>query len=65
MSHHATNGSPPEVVARAVHHALTSRRPKTRYAIGAGAKRVLLMRRLLTDRSVDRLILKMTGIASG
>lgn len=65
ISHHAANGSPPEVVARAVHHALTSHRPKTRYVVGAGAKRVLLMRRLLTDRGVDRLIRKMTGIGSG
>ncbi len=31
------NGSPPDVVAWAVHHALTARRPRTRYCVGKHA----------------------------
>lgn len=50
---HSEHGSPPEVIARAILHALTSRRPKTRYAVGAGAKRLLALRRILSDRMVD------------
>jgi len=62
ISRHAANGSPPEVVANAVHHALTSRTPRTRYPVGKGARRLLLIRRVLTDRGFDRLILHMTGM---
>ena len=58
INHHAANGSPPAVVAAAVEHALTSRRPRTRYPVGVGAHRLLLLRRLLTDRRFDRLILR-------
>jgi NAD(P)-dependent dehydrogenase (short-subunit alcohol dehydrogenase family) len=58
INHHAANGSPPTVVAAAVEHALTSRRPRTRYPAGVGAHRLLWLRRLLTDRRFDRLILR-------
>jgi hypothetical protein len=37
IAQHAASGSPPEVVAEAVLHALTSKRPHTRYPSGAGA----------------------------
>jgi hypothetical protein len=50
------------VVAEAVLHALTSRRPRTRYPSGAGAKRMLFMRRLLTDRRFDRIVLHASGL---
>ena len=62
ISHHAANGSPPAVVAAAVEHALTSWRPRTRYPVGAGARRLLMMRRLLSDRRLDRLILRVTNL---
>jgi NAD(P)-dependent dehydrogenase (short-subunit alcohol dehydrogenase family) len=65
ISHHAAHGSAPEVVARAVAHALTSRMPRTRYPVGAGARRLLLLRRLLDDRRFDRLILRMTRFGAG
>jgi NAD(P)-dependent dehydrogenase (short-subunit alcohol dehydrogenase family) len=61
INHHAANGSPPAVVADAVEHALTSRRPRTRYPVGVGAHRLLWLRRLLTDRRFDRLILRVAG----
>jgi len=64
ISNHAANGSPPEVVANAVHHALTSRRPRTRYPVGKGANKLLAIRQVLTDRGFDRLILRMTGMTA-
>jgi NAD(P)-dependent dehydrogenase (short-subunit alcohol dehydrogenase family) len=47
---------PPEAVARAVEHAITARRPKTRYVIGSDARLWLLLN-LLPDAWRDRLIL--------
>jgi NAD(P)-dependent dehydrogenase (short-subunit alcohol dehydrogenase family) len=48
--------SDPSVIARTVVTAATARRPRTRYAIGAGAKPLLVARALLPDRVFDRLI---------
>ena len=45
--------SPPEVVARTIARALRARRPRTRYATGGGARTILLLRRLLSDRAFD------------
>jgi NAD(P)-dependent dehydrogenase (short-subunit alcohol dehydrogenase family) len=49
------HGIPPDEVAKAVAHALTSKRAKTRYIVGADGKIYLLLR-LLPDRLRDRLI---------
>ncbi len=46
---------PPERVVRAIVHALTSDRPKTRYLVGWDAKSVAFLRWLLPDRSFDLL----------
>jgi NAD(P)-dependent dehydrogenase (short-subunit alcohol dehydrogenase family) len=62
ISQHAATGSPPEVVADAVLRALTSNRPHTRYPCGAGAKRMLFMRRIVSDRMFDRIILHASGL---
>lgn len=64
IGRHATHGSPPEVVSEAVLHALTSPRPRTRYPVGAGAKRLLRARRLLSDRLFDKVILRASGLGS-
>jgi hypothetical protein len=48
--------SPPSVVANAIGRAVRSRRPKPRYAVGGGAKPVLLLRRTLPDRAFDAVI---------
>jgi len=48
--------SEPEVIARAIEQALTSRRPKTRYAVCGGANSILAIRRLISDRRFDRLM---------
>ena len=51
--------SDPAVVGRAIVRALTVKRPKTRYAVGGGAKAVLAARRLLSDRLFDKLMLRL------
>jgi NAD(P)-dependent dehydrogenase (short-subunit alcohol dehydrogenase family) len=47
---------PPEVVAQAIHRALTARRPRVRYAVGADSTTVPVLRRLLPDWLALRLI---------
>ncbi len=47
-------GSPPEIVAETIGRAVTARRPKARYAVGRGARTLILARRLLPDRIFDR-----------
>jgi NAD(P)-dependent dehydrogenase (short-subunit alcohol dehydrogenase family) len=49
-------GIPPDRVAKAVEHALTSSRPKTRYLVGIDARIQATLRKWLPDRAVDRLI---------
>ena len=46
---------PPERVADAVTHALTARRPKTRYLVGWDARTILFLKWLLPDRWFDRI----------
>jgi NAD(P)-dependent dehydrogenase (short-subunit alcohol dehydrogenase family) len=62
ISSHTAVGSPPEVIAGSVLHAVTSAKPRTRYPSGAGAKRMLFMRRVLPDRPFDRIILRAGGL---
>jgi hypothetical protein len=64
IGQHAAHGSAPDVVARAVVHTLTSRRPRTRYPVAAGAKRLLFMRRALPDRVLDRMVMRTVGLRS-
>jgi NAD(P)-dependent dehydrogenase (short-subunit alcohol dehydrogenase family) len=49
----ADRGIAPDKVAEAVTHALTARRPRTRYLVGADARGQALARRLLPDRAFD------------
>jgi NAD(P)-dependent dehydrogenase (short-subunit alcohol dehydrogenase family) len=48
--------SGPAVVANAIGTAVQSPRPRTRYAVGGGARSILFAQRLLTDRGFDRFI---------
>lgn len=48
--------SEPIVIARAIVNAATAKRPKTRYATGFSARTVLTLRRLVPDRTFDRII---------
>ncbi len=50
------NGTPPAAVAKAVMRALTERRPRTRYFVGYDAHIVNVLRRVLSDPMLDRLI---------
>lgn len=56
------NGSPPEVVAQAVHHALTARRPRARYRAGKHARLLGALPRILPDRLLDSLLLRIAGL---
>src|ERR1700674_2935490 len=46
----------PEIVARAIEHAVTSRRPRSRYPLTAGARLLLTTRRVLPDGGWDALM---------
>jgi short-subunit dehydrogenase len=48
-------GSEPIVIARAIEKAINASTPKTRYLVGSGAKPLLFMKSLLSDRMFDRL----------
>jgi len=56
------HGSPPEVVATAVHHALTARRPRVRYRVGKHSTVLGILPRLLPDRIFDALRLRIAGM---
>jgi len=52
----AERGIAPDKVADAVTHALTARRPRTRYVVGADARGQALLKRLLPDRALDTVV---------
>lgn len=58
-----SHGLPPEAVARTVAHALTARRPRTRYTIGLDSKALRVMARWLPDRLRDAIILRGMGFS--
>ncbi|WP_264030475.1 oxidoreductase [Cellulosimicrobium sp. SH8] len=58
----AHRNSPPSVVADAIAKAVTARRPKTRYAVGYGAKPLITAGNILSDRQFDALITRATGV---
>lgn len=53
------SASLPIVVAKTIVRSVVDRRPKTRYATGGGAKIILFVRRILSDRMFDRLVLSL------
>jgi NAD(P)-dependent dehydrogenase (short-subunit alcohol dehydrogenase family) len=58
------NGSPPEVVAEAVHEALTAAHPRARYVVGKDARLLATMPRILPDGLLDRIRYRLFGIPS-
>jgi NAD(P)-dependent dehydrogenase (short-subunit alcohol dehydrogenase family) len=52
----AKTGLPPDAVAKDVAHALTARRPKTRYLVGREAKSRALLARIVGDRAIDQAV---------
>lgn len=55
--------SPPELIADTIYKAVSARRPRTRYAVGFGAKPMIFMRSLLSDRAFDGFMRMATGIS--
>lgn len=56
----AYNNSPstsPNVIAKTISKAINSKNPKTRYAAGRMAKPILFMRRWLSDKAFDKIIM--------
>lgn len=56
------HGSPPEVVAEAVFHALTDKRPRARYPVGKDVTLLMAMPRLLPDGLLDRICYRLFGL---
>jgi NAD(P)-dependent dehydrogenase (short-subunit alcohol dehydrogenase family) len=55
-------GIPPERVAAKIEHALSARRPRTRYLVGADARGQAFATRVLPDRIADWLVARATGM---
>ncbi len=55
-------GAPVEEVVHAVVHALTVRRPRTRYVVGRDARRAAFLSRFVSDRTLDWFILRRLGL---
>jgi NAD(P)-dependent dehydrogenase (short-subunit alcohol dehydrogenase family) len=53
--------SPPQVIADVIARAATVKQPKTRYVAGFGARPLVTLRRLLSDRAFDSLISRVSG----
>jgi hypothetical protein len=54
--------SDPSVIAKAISKAAAAKRPKTRYAVGFGAKPLIGLHSVLPDRTFDALIKRASGI---
>jgi NAD(P)-dependent dehydrogenase (short-subunit alcohol dehydrogenase family) len=53
---------PPEKVTATIEHALTARRPRTRYLVGSEARSQAIALRLLPDRVIDFAIIRTMGL---
>lgn len=58
----SNRNSPPSVIANAIGRAVTASRPKTRYAVGFGAKPLIAARSVLSDRQFDAVIARAVGV---
>ncbi|GHO51363.1 hypothetical protein KSX_95260 [Ktedonospora formicarum] len=56
--------SPPELIAKTIARAVTARHPRTRYAVGYGAKPMIALHDILPDHWFDTFILRATGMPS-
>jgi NAD(P)-dependent dehydrogenase (short-subunit alcohol dehydrogenase family) len=56
------NGSSPDVVAQAIQHALTAKRPRTRYRVGRHATLLATLATFLPDRLLDTIRFRITGM---
>lgn len=58
------NGSSPDVVAQAIHHALTASRPRTCYRAGKHSTMLNVLATFLPDRVLDKIRFRLTGMPS-
>ncbi len=58
----AERGIPPEKVARVIEHALTARRPRSRYLVGLDAKVQARLRPLIPTPVFDRIVARVMGV---
>jgi NAD(P)-dependent dehydrogenase (short-subunit alcohol dehydrogenase family) len=58
----ARRSSPPELIAKTIGKAVTADRPKTRYAVGYGAKPMIFLHDVLPDRAFDAVIRRAVGM---
>lgn len=63
LAMNAKNGISADAVAKAVDHALTAKRPRTRYLVGKDAKAVGTLSRFLPDRAIDTIVAKVTKLS--
>lgn len=56
------NGSSPDAVAQAIQHALTAKRPRTRYRVGKHATLLATLAAFLPDRLLDTIRFRITGM---
>ncbi|NWF29554.1 SDR family oxidoreductase [Streptomyces sp. PKU-EA00015] len=57
------SGSSPDVVARAVLHALTARKPRARYPVGKKSRLMSTLGRVVPQYALDRLRLRVLGLS--
>jgi NAD(P)-dependent dehydrogenase (short-subunit alcohol dehydrogenase family) len=57
------SGSSPDVVAAAVHHALSASRPRIRYRVGKHATLLATLPKILPESLMDALLRKMLGLS--
>ncbi|MEU9570940.1 hypothetical protein AB0D62_13775 [Streptomyces massasporeus] len=58
----AKRDSLPKVISETIGKAVTARRPTTRYATGFGARPLIALRRIVSDRAFDTVISRTTGL---
>ena len=56
--------SRPELIGRTIRKAVQAHKPKTRYAVGFGAKPMIFMRDVLPDRTFDAVMRRVVGVPS-
>ena len=59
MTGSARHAHDPEIIAQTIYKAVTTQQPRTRYAAPAEARRLVLLRRIASDRLVDRVYSRM------
>lgn len=56
-SYEKGGGSPPEVIAKVISRAVAAKKPKTRYAKGKMGRPLIFLRKILSDKLFDKLIM--------